>query len=193
MTRFGWLVLITVLLVLTVIIGGWYLIMRYHPPAALVQSMATTTPQEQDLSGSSIYANGVYGFSLIYPAKDAVAETFASWRSGAVATGTPLVSVTDADGVLRIGASANAKELKACVKAGPAESVLADMKLGSTTFKAFTRDDVGTDRQQRITSYRAIHENACVAIETFQPLQGDTVATSSSLSGTLASFSFARP
>lgn len=192
MTRFGWLTVFVTLLVIASIIGGWYLIMRYHPPAAVVQDIATSTPQ-QDLSSSSIYTNGVYGFSLIYPAKDSVSETFSPWRTGAIATGTPLVAITDADGSVRIGASTNTKEVKACTKTGPAETALADMQLGSTTFKAFTRDDMGTDNQERITSYRAIHENACVALESLQALQNGTVATSTSINAMIQSFSFARP
>lgn len=192
MTRFGWIVLLITLLVIGGIIGGWYLIMRYHPPVPMQQSEATTTPQ-QDLSSSSIYTNGVYGFSAIYPAKDAVAETFSPWREDAVATGTPLVMFTDADGTVRIGASTNAKEVKACTKVGPAETALADLQLGSTTFKAFTRDDMGTDNQRRITSYRAIHEKACIAIETFLPLQNGAVASSTSIEGIVQGFSFARP
>ncbi|MDB5237447.1 MAG: hypothetical protein JWL88_549 [Parcubacteria group bacterium] len=192
MTRFGWLVLIIVLLVISGIISGWYLIMRYHAPIAVQGTAATSTP-EMDLSQSSIYTNGVYGFSLIYPAKDAVADTFSPWRSGATATGTPIVVITDPDGTLRIGASTSAKEVKACAKADPAETSLADLQLGSTTFKAFVRDNMGTDNQQRITSYRAIHEKSCVAIETLQAIQNGSVATSTRLAGMIQGFSFARP
>jgi hypothetical protein len=192
MTRFGWIVLFIALLVIAGIMGGWYLIMRYHLPAVAVAPVATTTP-ETDLSSSSIYTNGVYGFSVVYPAKDAESETFTPWRAGAVATGTPLVQFADADGTIRIGASGNAKEVKACTKVGPAETALPDMQLGSTTFKAFTRDDMGTDNQERITSYRAVHENACVAIETFQPLSAaGAVASSTSIQGIVQSFTFAR-
>jgi hypothetical protein len=193
MTRFGWLALSIALLVIASIIGGWYLIMRYHAPVAEVQNVATTTTPEQDLSSSSIYTNGVYGFSVIYPAKDTLAETFSLWRAGAVATGTPLVSLADADGIIRIGASTNAKEVAACTKIGPAETALPDLRLGSTTFKAFTRDNMGTDNQQRITSYRATHEHACIAIEEFQPLVNGSVASSTNLAGMIQSFSFARP
>jgi hypothetical protein len=180
MTRFGWLALSIALLVIASIIGGWYLIMRYHAPVAEVQNVATTTTPEQDLSSSSIYTNGVYGFSVIYPAKDTLA-------------GTPLVSLADADGIIRIGASTNAKEVAACTKIGPAETALPDLRLGSTTFKAFTRDNMGTDNQQRITSYRATHEHACIAIEEFQPLVNGSVASSTNLAGMIQSFSFARP
>lgn len=193
MTRFGWLVLLAVLLVLGGIIGGWYLLMKYRPPQAAPQEAATTTP-ETDLSASSIYTNGIYGFSFIYPEKDAIADTFAPWRAGAVATGTALVQVIDADGTIRIGASQNAKETKACVKSGSAENAIPDLRLGSTTFKGFTHDSIGTDNQQRITSYRAIHEKACVAIEVSQPIAADSsVASSTRLSGIIQSFSFARP
>ncbi len=192
MTRLGWLVFFIMLLIIGGIIGGWYLVMRYHPPVTASTTAASSTPQ-QDLSSSSIYTNGVYGFSLVYPANDTVTESFDPWREGAVATGTPLVMVEDTDGSLRIGASTNTKELKACTKVGPAETALADMQLGSTTFKAFTRDDMGTDNQQRITSYRTVHDHACVAIESFLPLQNDEVATSTRIANMITSFSFARP
>lgn len=191
MTRFGWLVVVIVVLGIAALIGGWYFVSTYRtlPEPA---TEATSTPQT-DLSSSSIYTNGEYGFSLVYPASDPIAETFDSWRTGATATGTPILMVTDQDGSLRIGASADPKELKACTKAGPAETVLADMRLGSTTFQAFTRDEVGTDNETRITSYRVVHEDACVALESFQPLQGDTVASSERLGQMIQSFTFARP
>lgn len=191
MTRFGWMVVGIVLVVIACIIGGWYLVSTYYvQPAPALQ--ATTTPQT-DLSSSSIYTNGGYGFSLIYPAADAIAETFAPWRTGATATGTPIVSVTDAEGMLRIGASESAKEINACTKTAPAEETLADMRLGSTTFKAFMHDEVGTDNELRVTSYRVIHENACIAIESFQPLQNGQAVQSPRLSQMLQSFMFARP
>ncbi len=192
MTRFGWLVFLVVLVGISGSIGGWYLIVRNHPPVAAPQAVATTTPQE-DLSSSSIYTNGVYGFSIVYPAKDAIAETFAPWRAGAVASGTPLVAFTGSDGSIRVGASKAVKEIQACAKPGPAETALAAVRLGTTTFKAFMHDAVGTDNQERITSYRAIHEKSCVAIESFQPLINGSVATSTGIADIIQSFSFARP
>lgn len=193
MTRFGWLVFVIVLLVIAGIIGGWYLVMKYHPPVPAPVAVMATTTAEKDLSSSSIYTNGTYGFSVVYPAKDTVTETFTPWRSGAVATGTPLVAFADSDGTVRISASTNSKEVKACMKPGPAETALADLSLGSTTFNAFTHDDVGTDNEQRIMSYRAIHEKACISIETIRPITNGTLATSTSIDGIIQSFSFARP
>jgi len=193
MTRFGWLVVLIVLLMLAGIIGGWYLIMRYHPPQAITTPVATSTPAEQKLLTSSIYTNGVYGFSVIYPESDTTSADFTPWRTGAIATGTPIVQFTDTDGLFRIGASNNAKEVKACTKAGPAETTLPNLQLGSTTFKGFTHDAVGTDRPQRITSYRTIHEKACVALETILPIAADgSVASSTAINGMLQGFSFAR-
>lgn len=191
MTRFGWLVAGIAVLGIIAVVAGWYFVSTYRTLPTPAPE-ATSTPQA-DLSSSSIYTNGSYGFSLVYPASDPIVETFAPWRSGAVATGTPLIMVTDQDGTVRIGASADAKELKACIKAGPAETALADMRLGSTTFQAFTRDEVGTENQARVTSYRAVHEDSCIAIESFQPLEGDTVAPSERLSQMIQSFTFARP
>lgn len=192
MTRLGWLVFILMLFIIAGIIGGWYLVMRYHPPVTAIAPIATSTPQE-DLSSSSIYTNGTYGFSLVYPADDTVSNTFSEWRDGAIATGTPLVAIADADGMVRVAASSNAKEVKACTKVEPAETALATLQLGSTTFSAFTRDDMGTDNQQRITSYRVIHDKSCIAIESFQPLVNGTVASSTRLANIVRSFSFARP
>jgi hypothetical protein len=192
MTRFGWIVLGVVLVVIAGAIGGWFLISAQLTKPAAPVSEATTTPQA-DLSSSSIYTNGTVGFSIVYPGADVVRETFSPWRANAVATGTPVVSITDSSGVVRVGVSHDAKELKACVKASASETIQADMRLGSTTFKAFVHDQLGTDNENRITSYRAIHENSCVALETMQPLTGGKVATSTALSDIASSFSFARP
>ncbi|KND50829.1 MAG: hypothetical protein AB202_00285 [Parcubacteria bacterium C7867-007] len=191
MTRFGWMVLGLVLLGIALIAAGWYLVRNYatqQSPAPI----ATSTPQT-DLTESSIYTNGTYGFSIIYPASDSISESFTPWRAGAVASGTPLVSITDIEGVVRVGASSDPKAIDSCIKTGQAEKVLADMALGSSTFKVFTRDEVGTENERRITSYRTIHEKACVAIELFQPLMEGVPATSTRLNDMLLSFSFARP
>lgn len=191
MTRFGWMVLVSVLLVIAGAIGVWFVIStQFVKPVPSPE--ATSTPQT-DLSDRSIYTNGEYGFSVIYPGSDAVAETFTPWRSGTTATGTPLLSITDPEGSIRIGASSDAKEVKACEKAGPAEKLGTDMHVGSTTLKAFTHDQLGTEKEIRITSYRAVHENACIALETFQPLTNGIVATSTRISEIVSSFSFARP
>lgn len=190
MTRFGWLVLGIVFLVIASAIGGWFLISTKFSVPTPAPLATSTTP---DLSGSSIYTNGEFGFAVVYPATDTITETFSPWRVNAIATGTPLLAVTESGGIVRIGASANAKELKTCITVGSSEKTLPDMRLGSTTFKVFVHDQLGTENQTRITSYRTMHEGSCMAIELFQPMANGTVATSTSLMAIITSFSFARP
>ena len=187
MTRFGWVVTLIMLLVVAGIIGGWYALSMRTPIA--VPTVATSTPPI-DLSARSIYTNGEYGFSIIYPANDPIAETFTPWRLGGTATGTPILSIIDTEGTVRIGASTASKEVTACIKAGPAEEVMPDMQLASTTFKVFTRDLVGTDDPMRVVSYRAVHEGACVALEVTRPVGA---SASLRLAEIVQSFSFARP
>ncbi|KND49518.1 MAG: hypothetical protein AB203_00355 [Parcubacteria bacterium C7867-008] len=190
MTRFGWLVLGLILLFIAGIGAGWYLVSRYDA-AEKPTPMATSTPGT-DLSSSSIYTNGTYGFSIVYPAADQLTEMFTPWRSGAMASGTPLVAIADPEGMIRIGANADAKAIDACTKPGQAEKVQATMALGSTTFSTFTHDEVGTDNERRVTSYRAVHEKACVAIEIFQPITDGLPTPSTALMEIVNSFSFAR-
>lgn len=191
MTRFGWMVLLGIVLVIAASIGVWYVVStQFVKPAPSPE--ATSTPQA-DLSDRSIYTNGEYGFSVVYSGSDTVAETFSPWRASGTATGTPLLSITDPDGSVRIGASKDAKEVKVCEKAGPAEQAGTDLIVGSTTLKAFVHDQLGTENETRITSYRTVHEGACVALETFQPLTDGAVAGGARISEIVSSFSFARP
>lgn len=196
MTRFGWtMVLGALLLIGAAFAAVWYSGHRPHAPAAS-GTMASTTPL--DPSTLSIYTNGQYGFTFFYPAADAVTDAFsasssnAAWRTNALATGTPVAMVTDPAGQVRIGASAQAKEKKACTQRAPAEYPYLPVTLGSTTFAAFMFDRIGTDNEQRIISYRAIHDGSCIAIELIAPLaKGAT--TSPALTGILHSFHFVRP
>jgi hypothetical protein len=190
MTRFGWLVLGVVIIVL-LITAGVVVFIRSQPVVPSPIALATTTPP--DISTQSIYTNGEAGFSIMYPSADVVSDSFSPWRAGAVATGTPLLVVTDPQGIIRIGESKDAKELKACGKMSPSETTGADIRIGSTTFKAFVHDDLGTDNQRRVTSYRTTHGGQCVAMESIQPLVNGTADMSTSLTSIISSFSFARP
>jgi hypothetical protein len=195
MTRFGWLLVLGII-VLAAILGTAVWLVRSHMPS-VPAAPYTATAMPADPGALSIYTNGTYGFSLFYPSADKLSASFEAsttpafaWRTAAAASGTPVVSLADASGELRIGASAAAKEVSACTKSSPAETTLPDLKLASTTFKGFFSDKLGTDAPVHIESYRAVHENACVAIELITP---ESSPQSDVLTTALHSFSFARP
>ena len=198
MTRFGWAVVLGII-ALCVIAGGvfmWRNVDKWAapPPAAV----ATTTPVV-DPSELAIYTSGEYGFSFFYPANATVTDAYSKaagqplpWRNQAVGTGTPIVRIKAGGGEIRVGASTDKDELDACRIASPAEDAQKDMTVGSTTWSTFTFDKLGTDDEERITSYRTLHDKRCYAVEIFQPLSETATSTGYTINDTITSFSFAQ-
>ncbi|MBA3789144.1 hypothetical protein H0X32_01970 [Patescibacteria group bacterium] len=186
---------------------------------------ATNTPS---LSGLSIYANGEYGFSIFYSESVKVQNSFdtqyhlpATWRVNALgnATGTSVVSfigykVTNAHSYpryyeveVRVGISADPKELAACEKPNNGEVALSATPIHGVMWKTFSLQSAGMMQYPKGTSYRIIHDNTCYALE--QVAAGssyrddppsssdipDTVLTQhyDDLAPIIQSFSFARP
>lgn len=193
------------LTLIVIMLGGSALYLRAKPAPAAT-AIATTTTPAVDYAASSIYTSGLYGFSFVYPGTYNVSDTYTAirglsdgWRVNALASGTPIVEVmhtTDAGvAAVRVGASNLPKAVTACKKVGPGETLGAPATMGSTTFAVFSYTYAGTDQQVAVTSYRAVHEGYCVALETLESLpdHGQATASSSDLAAIVSSFSFARP
>ncbi len=182
MTKFGWLVFGAILLV----IGGMTAFFFFIPKAAPAPEPVSVT--DDTLEGQSIYVSGEYGFSVRYPSKAKIEETFSasylvsdSWRANAPAsaTGTPLLAViayeTKSDNsfprsyaaMVRISVSEDKNEVKNCEKATPDanETALPDKTLNGTVWKAFSFEDAAMQKYVKGVSYRVLHERKCFAIE----------------------------
>lgn len=201
MTRLGWLVVSALILLLGALGAVFALWHHYHArPVPAVQTQATTTPPVVDPSSLAIYTSGEYGFSFFYPATASIFDAFTAtttqglvWRQGAAADGTLIVRVTTNTGEARIGISSAAREITACTQAGPAEKSLGTSSVGSTTWNRFSFKKIGTDDEEQVMSYRAVHGGHCFALETFQPLPVVTASTTAfGLTDIVQSFIFAK-
>lgn len=164
------------------------------PPAA----EATSTPV-MDPSELAIYTSGEYGFSFFYPANATVTDAYSKtegkplpWRSQAVGTGTPIVRIMADIGEVRVGVSSDPDELENCMSASPAEDAQDSVIVGSTTWKTFLFQKLGTDDEERITSYRTLHNKKCYAVEIFKPLSATATSSGYTVNDTITSFSFAQ-
>jgi hypothetical protein len=146
----------------------------------------------------SIYTNGVFGFSILYPETAVVEDSFIegsgfAWRTNTNASGTPIVRLTTAGGEVRIGASDLERAVETCLDEGPSESRGETAMFGTTTWSIFAFDELGTDDERRVTSYRALHEDRCFAVETFEPLlAAGAEAPTEDASFIVRNFTFAR-
>lgn len=196
MTRFGWAVVLCVAVVLVAGIGGtaWY---RMHARNIVAPAAGTDASPALDPAALSIYTSGEYGFSFMYPADATVTDAFSTstavlpWRVHALGSGTPVVRVETAAGEVRVGVSADAKELAACVKAGPSESKGTETMISSTTWQQFSSEKLGTDEERRVVSYRTLHSSHCYALELLTPLAPPVSTTGYTLEETVTSFTFA--
>jgi hypothetical protein len=141
-----------------------------------------------DLTGQALFVDSELGFTIRYPETYTTDETFksfyhlpANWRENALpdATGTPVLAIiryrTESDhsypryydAEVRIGVSSDPQELARCevAAAEQAETPLPDVLLGGTPFKAFSFQSAGMMQYVKGTSYRALHEGKCFAIE----------------------------
>lgn len=198
MTRLGWLVAGTLVLICACIAALFVWHQHATKPVAVLQTEATSTPAV-DPSELAIYTSGVYGFSFFYPANGTVSDSFTAtttsnlpWRQGATGAGTSIVRISTSAGEVRVGVSSAAAEVGACLKAGPAEKALGTRTVGSTTWNHFSFQKIGTDNEQSVDSYRAVHASQCFALETLMPLaSGATSSPSFSLADAVESFTFA--
>lgn len=160
-------------------------------------TQATTTTSVNPAT-LSIYTSGEFGFSLFYPSDARLADAYSSttltgisWRAGSIGPGTSIVRIQKGNEEIRVGKSADPRELKVCTQVGPAETLVGPFTVGSTTWQEMTFQKIGTDNEQQVTSYRTMHDHACYAVELFQPLGGSASGTGYTLKDTITSFSFA--
>ena len=201
MTRFGWITTSATMLLVGAIILIVLVLTNHQAAPVPVSTIASSTLPLIDPSTLSIYTSGTYGFSFFYPATATVTDQFSNstsssnsgllWRENPIAIGTLISRIAVGGGEARVGTSASAKEVTSCLKPGPAEQTLGDTSIGSTTWKAFSFDKLGTDAEQHVLSYRTLHDHACFALETFESSTDVSTTTQSALNGIVQSFTFA--
>lgn len=179
MTKFGWMVVLVVLLV----VGGIAAFFLLGPAPAPAPAPVETG--NENLEGQSIYASGEYGFTVRYPDSAKVSENFSNilppnWRPNALeeATGTPLLQIvtysTESDhsyprsfhAFVRIGASSDPEALKACsqLRTDAGETALPDRVINGTTWKAFSYYDAAMMQYSKSVYYTTTHDGTCYAL-----------------------------
>lgn len=161
---------------------AWWFGFRTTPE---VEAPLPEVPAIELSEGLSIYTNGEEGFLVAYPEGAVVAETFDTkrlpnaWSVNARvdSPGVPLVSITtyhvqsettyprDYTVLLRIGKSTDAKDVSECLKARDSEVAGPQKVLGDTTFSSYPFGDAAMMQYVKGVSYRAVHSDACWAIE----------------------------
>jgi hypothetical protein len=173
----------------------WYGLHEHQPrtSTASANSTSTDTASQPSLAGLSIYTNGQYGFSFIYPGSDKTETEFdtqyhlpATWRVNALAdaSGTPVIAVigysTDSSSSypryfeteVRVGVSVDPKEVAVCEKVGNGETARSDVVLNKITWKTFALGEAGMSQYMSGVSYRKVHHNICYALEQIQTGSG---------------------
>ncbi len=177
--------LIVAVLAIALSLGIAFSLFVSHKRAISYDSVASSSP---NLIGMSLFSDGEFGFTVQYPQEFLTDYTFATyyhlsanWRANALAegTGTPIISITSFrtksdhaypryyDAEVRIGASHDPKELARCLVPATEqnEHQVADVRLGGTSFKAFSFESAGMMQYLRGVSYRTVHDGSCIAIE----------------------------
>jgi hypothetical protein len=202
MTKFGWLALsgciVAVIGVALLVWGFAHQSASYTSSHDTIERTALLNPPELGL-----YSSGTYGLSFAYPATATIKSDFTeptpAWRAFAGSEeGTLIATVTVGAAEARIGMSENAEAVDGCLEAASPEQVQAPLEVGGIAWTVFSADELGTEIERRITSYRALHENACYAVETFEPLSdagepvSETELSSADISLVVQTFTFAR-
>lgn len=190
MTRFGWLVVSGVVVAA---LGIALLLWGFARQSAPRLEEGNLTPVV-DYSTVNIHASGEYGFTITYPATATVTEADESiaWRANVNASGTPVVRFTTTGGEVRIGASKDSSALEGCGEKGPSEESAGSQTFGNATWQVFTFDELGTEDERHVTSYRTLRDGQCFALETYEPLADTGVAPTESPEFLVRSFTFAR-
>ncbi len=201
MTRFGWMLALS-LLVLCILSGtflAWHSLNASRAGSAPAAEAETprSTPLV-DPSALSIFTSGEYGFSFFYPAGAEVVDTFSTttgtaypWRVQAVGTGTPVVRIKAPYGTLQVGVSTDPEAREACTEAAPAEEALGPFTAGDTEWQAFSFTKLGTDNEQKVTSYRTLRDGTCITFEVATPYPEAAPRPGYSVSDSISSFTFA--
>jgi hypothetical protein len=170
MTRFGWIVIAGFVAALGIALLLWGFARQSYVPTAEEGPAEAVDP-----ATLTLYANGTYGFSFSYPASAVRDDDFTDgdtfpWRVNAIATGTPVVRFASGNAEARVGVSSDARALAGCAVPGPSERAADPLTTDTTTWQAFTFDELGTENERHATSYRQVYEGLCIAVEIFEPV-----------------------
>ncbi len=154
------------------------------------------------------------GITFQYPSAMNVDEsTDASWRNNTEVSGQLIAQVTIPDtvqpstnfrdAVFRVGTSNNVQAMKECLTPTNGERAKGTVVINGVTFNKLTLTDAGAGNFYDTTSYRAIRNNQCYAVEytihstnigNYDPNQGikefDTQAMVGTLEDMVQSFAF---
>ncbi len=142
---------------------------------------------------TTMYTNDTYGFQIEYPKSLMATTTFTNnyilrnqWKSLASpnSTGVPIVSIPvlrinqggvatgrsyplSFDAEVHIGVSTNPADVVTCLEpdAGYTKEPEADVTIGGVSFTRFSFSDAAMGTYLQGESYRAVHNDACYAIE----------------------------
>ncbi|MEA2701307.1 MAG: hypothetical protein QOE22_16 [Candidatus Parcubacteria bacterium] len=194
MTKFGWLVLsgvVVAALGIALLVWGFA---RQSSPQLVDDNLTPVV----DPTTTNILTNGEYGFTIQYPATASIEDSFSAesefpWRANVIASGTPIVRLVTTGGEVRVGASQDRRAIEGCEEKGPSEEPAGSEAFGNADWQAFTFDELGTDDERRVTSYRTLRDGHCFAVEAYEPLAGVPDAAPTERADFIArSFTFAR-
>lgn len=188
MTRFGWIVSIGVLVALVSVALLLWAFGRQSEPATETAIEAPAL----DPNALSIYSSGEHGFSFMYPDGATLSDgNGALWRAHGIATGTLVASITAGASEARVGVSGNERAIEVCEEAAPSETAGLDYVTEHATWRTFAFEELGTEAERRVTSYRRLVGERCVAVELSRPSVDD--AAIPDLDMIIRTFTFATP
>jgi hypothetical protein len=167
-----------IVLLILIAIGAGILFTSYQQPdshnAAPVSEASKTLPEIISGTPSSLYRSDAFGFTIMYPSSITVQTSgFDGYLS---VTHTPLAgfalpaslfegtNLTEAG--VYIGASTDPAIVAVCTQpsSDAHENTIGDMVVDGASFKVTTSTDVGAGNLYEMTSYRTVHNNACIEV-----------------------------
>jgi hypothetical protein len=194
MTRFGWLVVSgTIIAVIGIALLLWGFARQSSTP---LLNEDDGPVEVVDPSALSIYTSGEFGLSLMYPStamvEDSLSGVSFKWRANSSAEGTPVVRIKTQGGEVRVGISDDSEATASCVEEGPSETMIGSTMLGETVWQTFTFDELGTEDERHVTSYRLMHDGSCFVVEAFEPVGGSPPSPAENVDLVVRSFTLAR-
>lgn len=155
---------IAAVLALGLVLLGWR--MWAYEPAERALDEAAVPVTEVDPSLLSLYSSGEYGISFPYPAAAAVSTSTDEGRDG-----IEVASLALGDSRVRINMRVTPDE-SGCFDPAPAEEAEGSAEFGSRTWRVFSREALGTERERSVTQYRTLEGSRCVTVEASEPVTG---------------------
>lgn len=110
-----------------------------------------------DLSGKALYANGEYGFVLVYPEAAQRKEAFSPWHSTDTTEGVGILSLTLPQGVFSVGVSENEDARARCIEVQEEETVGEKETLSGVTWSVA--------KKEGYLRYAVLHKDRCYIME----------------------------